>query len=128
VQSLATDDNNYYLVNSTTTGTRTTDWYGALTGVPNSLKSLAVTYKGANSRTCSQTVSVWRWTTSTWVVLVTQDVGTTEVLHAALVPSGILADYVSGTSGPGEVRVRVRCTTTLSFVSRGDLLFADYTP
>jgi hypothetical protein len=115
-------------VNSTTSGTRTTDWYAVLPGVPNSLQSLAVTYKGANSRSCSQTVAVWRWTTSTWVVLATQSVSTTEVLHSALVPTGALADYVSGTSGNGDVRVRIRCTTTANFTSRGDLLFADYGP
>jgi glucose/arabinose dehydrogenase len=126
VQSLAADDNNYYLVNSTTIGTRTTDWYGVLASVPNSLQSLAVTYKGANSRTCTQTVSIWRWTTSTWVVLATRSVGTTEVQHSALVPTGALADYISGTSGNGDVRLRIRCTTTLSFTSRGELLFADY--
>jgi hypothetical protein len=127
-QSLAADDNVYYLVNSTTTGTRTTDWYAALAGVPNSLQSLAVSYKGANSRACSQTVAVWRWTTSTWVVLATQSVTTTEVLHSALVPTGALADYVSGTTGTGDVRVRIRCTTTANFTSRGELLFADYRP
>jgi glucose/arabinose dehydrogenase len=127
-QSLAADDNGYYQVSSTTSGTRTTDWYAVVPGVPNALQSLAVTYKGANSRSCSQSVAVWRWTTSSWVVLATQSVSTTEVLHSALVPTGALADYVSGTSGNGDVRVRIRCTTTANFTSRGDLLFADYRP
>ena len=68
-----------------------------------------------------QTVSIWRWTTSTWLVLVTQNVGTTEVQHSALVPTGALADYVSGTTGNGDVRVRIRCTATQNFTSRGEL-------
>jgi hypothetical protein len=47
-------------------------------------------------------------------------VGTTEVLIADLIPSGTLADYVSGT---GELRVRIRCTnSTTNFFSSGDLL------
>jgi hypothetical protein len=53
-------------------------------------------------------------------------VGATEFLDSALVPTGPLADYVSGTAGNGEVRVRIRCTASQSFVSRGELLYADY--
>ena len=126
--SLAADDNNYYLVNSTTTGTRTTSWYGVISNVPNSLTALSATYRGANSATCTQTVGIWRWTTSAWVTLATRSSGTTEFTHAGLVPTGALADYVSGTTGNGEVRVRVRCTRTGNFTSRGELLFVDYTP
>ncbi len=125
--SLAADDNNYYLVNSTTTGTRTTSWYGVITGVPNSLQSLTATYRGANSATCTQTVDIWRWTTSVWVTLATRSTGTAEFTHAGLVPTGALADYVSGTSGNGDVRVRVRCTRTANFTARGELLFVEYT-
>ena len=44
-----------------------------------------------------------------------------------LVPGGTLADYVSGTSGDGELRVRVRCTrSTGSFFSSGDLMTIVY--
>ena len=127
-QSLIADDNDYYSIASTTFGTRTADWYAVLTGVPNSLQSLSVTYKGLNSVTCTQTVSLWRWTTSTWITLVTRSTGSTEFLHAGLVPTGTLADYVSGTTGNGDVRVRIRCTGFQTFVSRGELLFADYQP
>jgi hypothetical protein len=126
--SLAADDNVYYTLASTTSGTRTTSWYGVITGVPNSLQSLTVTYKGSNSRSCSQSVSVWNWTTSSWVTLASRSVGASEILHAGLVPAGAAADYVSGTSGNGDVRVRVRCTTWLSFTARGELLYADYRP
>jgi hypothetical protein len=126
--SLAADDNNYYLVNSTTGGTRTTSWYGVMTGVPNTLASLSVSYRGSNSLSCTQTVSVWRWTTSTWVTLRSATVGTAETSFLGLLPTGSPADYVSGTSGDGEVRVRIRCTRTTSFVSRGELMFIDYTP
>jgi hypothetical protein len=84
---------------------------------------LKISYKGKNSQSCTQRVSIWRWTTSSWVQLDSRSVGTTEVLIADLVPTGTLADYVSGSSGDGELRVRVRCTrSTGSFFSSGDLM------
>jgi hypothetical protein len=120
--NLNADDDSFYEVNSTTSGTRTTSWYAAFTGVSNSLSNLRITYKGKNSLSCTQTVSVWRWTTSSWVQLDSRSVGTTEVLIADLAPTGTLADYVSGTSGDGELRVRIRCTTSVgNFFSSGDL-------
>ena len=124
---LGADDNAYYAVASTTRSTYTTSWYGTFSGVSNSLRSLQVTYKGKSSRACTQTVSVWRWTTSTWVQLDSRSVGTTEVQVDRL-PGGTLADYVSGTSGDGQVHVRVRCTSSsASFTASGDLLRITYT-
>jgi hypothetical protein len=121
--SLAADDNAYYSVNSTTSGTRTTAWYGSFTGVSNALTDLRVSYKGNHSRSATQAISIWRWTDSTWVQLDSRSVSTTEVLVADRLPPGALADYVSGTSGEGEVRVRVRATRgDASFTARGDLL------
>lgn len=119
---LASDDNSYYNVNSTTSGTRATAWYGRFAAVPNALKSLKLTYKGKNSRSCTQTLALWRWTTSSWVGLDSRTVGTTEV-QIEKTPTGTLADYVSGSSGDGEVRARVRCTRSSSgFYSSGDLM------
>jgi hypothetical protein len=56
-----------------------------------------------------------------------RSVGTTEALVDRTL-GGTLADYVSGTSGDGEVRVRVRCTHgSSSFYSRADVLRVIYT-
>jgi hypothetical protein len=125
--SLAADDNGYYEVNSTTSGTKTTDWYGTFTGVSNSLSNLRVSYTGKNSRSCTQVIFIWRWTTSSWVQLSSRSVGTTEVSIANLAPSGTLANYVSGSTGDGDVRVRVRCRRSgSSFFASGDLLRISY--
>jgi subtilisin len=124
---LAADDNWFYEVNSTTSSTRSTSWYGVTRGVANDLRSLRVVYAGRNSLTCSQTVSVWNWATGAWVQLDARSVGTTEVLVDRAV-GGTLADYVSGTTGDGDVRVRVRCTHGYSsFYARADVLRVSYT-
>ena len=126
--SLIADDNDHYRVNSTLTGTRTTSWYGAVTGVPNTLKSLTASYRGANSASCTQTISIWRWTTGVWVTLNTGTVGSTEISRLGLAPIGAAADYVSGSTGNGEVQVRIRCTRNANFTARGEQLFIDYSP
>lgn len=124
---LASDDARYYEVNSTTRSTYTSAWQGRFTGVTNSLRTLRLAYKGKASRSCSQNLSLWRWTTSSWVQFDARSVGTSPVLIDKTV-SGTPADYVSGTSADGEVRVRVRCTTTSgSFVSSGDGMRITYT-
>ncbi len=43
-------------------------------------------------------------------------------------PSGTLADYVSGTSGDGDVAVRIRCARSdaTSFYASGDLMKVVY--
>jgi Domain of unknown function (DUF4082)/Bacterial Ig-like domain/Bacterial Ig domain/Purple acid Phosphatase, N-terminal domain len=120
--SLGADDNAYLQIGSTTTGTRTTDWYGSFTGVTNSLSNLRVSYTGRNTVSCTQNVYIWRWTNSAWVSLSSRSVGTTEVALTNLAPSGSAADYVSGTSGDGEVRVRVRCRRSTNFSANGDLM------
>lgn len=121
--SLAADDDAYLVVGSTTKGARTATWYGTFTGISNATTSLAATYRGKASLTCTQGVSMWRWTDSTWVLLDSRSVGTTEVQVSSLTPPGTLADFVSGTSGSGDVRVRVSCSTaTASFSISGDLM------
>jgi serine protease AprX len=120
---LAADDGSYYEVNSTTSGTRTSSWYGSFSGISNELRNLKVDYSGRNSRTCTQTVAIWRWTDSQWVQLDSRSVGTSEIKIANLAPGGTLGDYVSGEAGDGELRVRVRCTRSSgSFYARGDMM------
>jgi purple acid phosphatase-like protein len=121
---LTADDNVYYEVNSTTSGTRTTSWYGSFTSVPTAITGLRATYTGKNSRNCTQVIAAWRWTDSTWQQLNSSTVGTTEATRADLAPPGVATAYVSPA---GEVRVRVRCTTTANFFASGDQLRITYT-
>jgi hypothetical protein len=122
--ALAADDTTYFQVTSTTSGTRTTGWYGSFTGISAGATNLRVTYTGLNSRSCTQVLAAWRWTDSTWQQLASQAVGTTDVTLADLAPSGAASGYISAT---GEVRVRARCTTTANFFTSGDLLRLVYT-
>ena len=64
VSSLSADDGAYYRLNSVFGIVR---WWGRIVGVPNTLKSLNVTYRGLNSSTCTQTIWIWNWQTLTWV-------------------------------------------------------------
>ena len=120
---LAADDDAYFAVNSTTWGSRVADWYGRVRGIPNALTGLRIVYSGRASATCSQSVYVYNWTTGAWVGIDGRSIGTTEVQVSASV-GGTLADYVGGTSGDGDVAVRIRCTRSdgTSFFTSGDLL------
>jgi subtilisin family serine protease len=125
--NLASNDDSFYEVNSNTSGQKTTAWYGTFTGVTNALSNLRVSYSGKNSRSCTQTVSIWNWNNSSWVTLDSRTVGTTEVVLANLVPGGTISRYVSGTAGDGEVRVRVRCRVSgAAFLASGDFLQISY--
>jgi hypothetical protein len=137
-KNLGLDDSLYYRVNSTTSGTRTTSWYGQFTGVPRASTGLTVTYKGRNcgtgTGTCPATtgkttfVAIWNWTTSAWVTLAgPTSVGTTDVTFGPIAvtaaPSpGSWASYVGTGSNKGRVRVRVLTTGTTNFVTGGNLM------
>jgi hypothetical protein len=124
---LNADDNVYYQLASTTAATRASAWYGSFPAVPKMLTNLKVTYKGKDSRSCTEAVSIWNFTTSAWVQLDSRAVTTTEILRGPLVPSGALASYVSGTSGTGELRVEVKCSTTAGiFTTSADLMSITY--
>ncbi len=118
--ALATSNNTFYEVNSTTVNPRTSSWYGSFTGVTAGSSNLKITYEGRNSRSCTQTLSAWRWSDSTWQQFDSRAVTTADVTVGDATPPGAASGYISAT---GEVRVRVRCTgPTANFYSRGDLM------
>jgi M6 family metalloprotease-like protein len=126
VTALANADGTYYQVNSTTATTRTATWAATVANVPNSTPGLQLTYKGANSVSCTQTIYLFNYTTNAWVTVKTATVGTSAVT-TTVIPSGTMADYVSGTSGSGSVKVQVTSTSTsASFYASGDQVTIGY--
>ncbi|MDQ3821875.1 MAG: S8 family serine peptidase [Actinomycetota bacterium] len=121
--SLASDDDQNLLVGSTTSGTRVSDWYGRIAAVGNALKSLKVNVRSRSTASCEQRVFVYDWTYGVWTRIDNRTVGTSEIGISVPV-GGTLANYVSGSSGDGEVAVRIRCARGdyVSFTSSADLM------
>jgi predicted hotdog family 3-hydroxylacyl-ACP dehydratase len=69
-------------------------------------------------------IEIFNFTTNAWVVLNTRSVSAmVEATNSGLVPTGAAANYVSGTTGNGDVRVRIRNTGgSTSFTASGDYL------
>jgi hypothetical protein len=86
---------------------------------------LRVTYSGAGSPICNQTVSIWNTASSTWTPLDARWITSSEVLINATA-GGTLGDYVTGTTGTGDVTVRVQCSYFFTFYSSADLLAIVY--
>ncbi len=122
IASVATADGTSLRIDSTTSGTRTSDWYATYTGVPSTLSDLKVSYRASSSRTCTQVVSALRWSDGAYVTLDSRSIGgaTSVTTPAATNPASLV-------SAAGEVRVRVRCTLGRSFTHGTDLLRIGYT-
>ena len=124
VSSLAADDGAHLRLAATTGSTL---WWGRITGVPNTLTTLSIDSRGLGSVPCTQTISIWDWTFGTWRSLASRAVGTTESGTTVTV-TGTLANYVSGSTGNGDVAVRVGCVGSGSFTTSDELLRITYTP
>jgi dipeptidyl aminopeptidase/acylaminoacyl peptidase len=123
--SLAQADTAYYQVQSTSSSTSRSDWYGSftVTDLPSTLAALKVTYQGSNSRSCSQTISIYDWSSGSWSGIASRKVGSTQVRIADIAVGGTPSRYV----GPsGELRVSVRCTTRGTFIAKGNQLQISY--
>jgi hypothetical protein len=120
---LHADDDSFYQVASATSGTRLTSWYGRLAGVSNALTQVTITYRGSHSAPCTQGIYLWNWLNGYWVRFSSASGGPTET-ESSFTVTGAVATYVSGTSGIGEVAVRVHCTRSdaVGFSTRGDLM------
>ena len=127
VANLSSADGLTYDTSSAYSGTNMSSWFGRFTAIPNSLQRLRVIDRAKSSRSCSQVLSLWRWSTSSWVDVDVRTVGTTAVSIDKAV-AGAAADYVSGTTGDGELRLRVRCSTSAgSFLYSTDLMRISFT-
>jgi hypothetical protein len=116
--NLATNNSSYYVANSTTSGTRRTDWYGSTTisQAPSSVSKLTINYDGRNSASKTQILYLYNWVTALWVQIDSRTVSTTDVLINNVQNSPI--NYVSST---GEIRLRVFSSGgTRNYTASGD--------
>jgi hypothetical protein len=114
--SLTSDDNNYLIINSQTSGN--VRYAGAdltctgVTGVPTRL-DVSVTAKSSSSGT-SQTLQLWNYNTSAWDTFSSGTIGTAESTQTFSVTTGA-ANYVSGGQiQVGAIASKAKRTFTLS--------------
>ena len=122
--SLAADDSDRLAVRSRS---RRIAWIATFAPVPNSIGMLRLTYRASSSRPCAQTVALWSFAARSWVALDTRSVGK-KVREIGLTLASAAPEYVSRTSGDGEVRVRVSCARAGrgAFSTYADLLRLAY--
>jgi hypothetical protein len=123
VAGLAALDSNRYTVPSTTRRTRTAAFSTRWVRVPRALSSIRVAYTGRASSGCKQVLSLYRYSTGSWVTLDTRGIGNGDNDTGALVPPGAAKDYVSAS---GEVKAQVRCAAGASFTLAGNLMRLSY--
>jgi predicted phosphodiesterase len=103
VSSLTADDNDYLVIQSTTSGIRyaTTDFTvtGITGGTPSKIDVKVITKSSQN--TTSQSVYLWNYSTSAWDQKDSTTIGTSEVTRTFSVTSGT-ANYISG----GQLKLR----------------------
>jgi FtsP/CotA-like multicopper oxidase with cupredoxin domain len=119
------NDSKAFKVNSTTAGTRTSDWYAQFSGVAAGATNLKITYKGNNSISVTQRLYVWNWVTTAWDLIAgPQTVGSADVTVPNLpVPATGLG------TGPNNGLVRIRVSTTgagTNFITAGDFMALVY--
>jgi Multicopper oxidase len=134
--ALGATDSLYYKVNSTTTGTRTSDWYAGYTGVPLGSTNFTVKYVGRNCTTPScaagvtvpTTLWIWKWATSSWVQLgAATNVGGLADTTITRVPPSPMSDYIGTGGNQGKVRVRVQSVgSATNFITQGNLQLITY--
>jgi beta-lactamase superfamily II metal-dependent hydrolase len=118
VAELASDDNVYFVVQSTAEGTRVTNWTGEIASpqAPASMAKLEVKYAGKYSLTVNQKMYLWNWATSAWTEISSKSVGTSE--KSVTVTPLPFAPFVSAS---GHILLRVLGTGgTLDFTASTD--------
>ena len=121
--NLATNNESYYQVNSTTSGTtRITDWYASATisEAPVAVSELITTYNGDYTKnSTTQTLYLFNWSTATWTQIDSRTVGQTDVTitNTQATPANFI-------SPSGEIRLRVSGSrsSSQSFIARGDFV------
>jgi hypothetical protein len=116
--NLSSNDASYLTLNSTTSGTRKTDWYGStfISQTPSSVTKLTVNYDGKNSASKTQVLYLYNWGTAAWTQIDSRAVSTADVLITSIQnsPSIFISDL-------GEIRLRIYSAGgTKNYTSSGD--------
>lgn len=120
VANLSANDAGYYVVNSTTSGTRACDWYGGATvsQAPAGISKLTLTYDGHVSRSKTQVLYLYNWSTASWAQIDSRTVSTTDVTVTNIQSSP--SAYISAT---GDIRLRVFSSGgTKNYTCSGDYM------
>ena len=116
--AFASDDAVVYRVNAVKQGKKyLTEWYGSATSVVAGATRLTVAYDGSASAAVTQTLAVYRYSTSSWVTIDTRSVSVSDVPVSWSTTTPSL--YVSSV---GQVRFRVSTTAAAAHTVRADLL------
>ena len=104
ITRLATNDGNVMVFNSSTSSTRSSDWYSStvISQTPSSITKLTINYDGKNSISRTQILYLYNWSTSSWTQIDSRTVSTTDVLITNVQNSPV--NFISPT---GEIRLRV---------------------
>ena len=120
IGNLATNNSSYYVVSSTTSGTRVNDWYGSvkITQSPSSISKLTINYDGKNSISRTQIIYLYNWVTATWTQIDSRSVSSSDILISKIQTSP--SNFISTL---GEIRARIYSTGgTSNYTSSGDWL------
>jgi hypothetical protein len=118
--NLASNDASYFVVNSKTPKPYIADWYGkfTITEDPDHVVRFTVNYDGKYSRTATQVLYLYNFSTSGWVQINSRSVGTSDVTTTYL--QSTPSNYISSS---GEIRVRVYASvSSKSYTCSGDWL------
>ncbi|MFN2471709.1 MAG: CAP domain-containing protein [Gaiellaceae bacterium] len=101
---------------------RLASWFVRLRA-SNSLTKLNVRYVGAATVDCTQALALYDWDSLRYITIDTRTAGS-RLTPVSVDLGGALGQFVSGTRGDGDVRVRLRCSRydTTPFVVRTDQL------
>ena len=116
--NLASNDASYLRINSTSTGTRTIDWYAStiVSQTASSIAKLIVNFDGKNQSNKTQLLYLYNFTSSAWDQIDSRSVSTTDVTITYEQANPI--NYIS--SG-GQIKLRVYTSGgTQNYVSNTD--------
>jgi hypothetical protein len=116
--NLSSNDASYLTLNSTTSGTRKTDWYGStfISQTPSSVTKLTVNYDGKNSASKTQVLYLYNWVAAAWTQIDSRTVSTADVLITSIQNSPTI--YISAL---GEIRLRIYSAGgTKNYTASGD--------